>query len=370
MTTWVRPNSAGEVAIGRIPIRNLWFLYLHALDLGSFVGRWDGVIDGATEWPHLIVDLFTQIVERRLRRGASRGYQERHATLSRLRGRMDLLATETGRTLERGAVVCRFEELTHDTLRNRFVRQTLDLVPGLDLRTSPRIDRAVVDRARSLSHRLGTLGVTVTATSGLLPNREVFGRHDAEDRLMIEIARLVRDLSHPSEEKGARRLPSPVRDEVALRKIFERAVGNFLKKRLDGSGWKITTGEHLHWRAEAMSPGLASILPRMVTDIVLENAAIGRRIVIDTKYAAILQSNRHDQEVLKSGYLYQIFAYLRTQADRGGLHAAAEGLLLHPSLGEEIDEDCRIQGHRIRFATVDLAGTRAEIEERLMSLAH
>lgn len=370
MTTWTRPNSAGEIADGRIPIRNLWFLYLHALDLGAFVGRWDGTIDGAADWPHLLVDLFTQIVERRLHRGASRGYVERRATLSRLRGRMDVLATKAGRTLERGAVVCRFEDLTHDTPRNRFVRQTLDFVPRLDFQAHPQIGRDLVERARGLSHRLGTLGVTVRPTSSQIPNREVFGRHDAEDRLMIELARMVRDLAHPSEEKGSRRLPSPVRDEVALRKIFERAVGNFLKRRLAGSGWRIITGERLGWRAATMSPGLASIFPSMVTDIVLENAAIGRRIVIDTKYAAILQSGRHEREVLKSGYLYQIYAYLRTQADRGGLHTTAEGLLLHPSVGEVVDEEFLVQGHRIRFATVDLAGTRPAIEGRLTSIAY
>lgn len=362
MTTWARPNSAGELAVGRIPIRNLWFLYLHALDLGSFVGRWDGAVDGAADWPHLLVDLFTQIVERRLHRGASRGYVERRATLSRLRGRMDVLATEVGRTLERGAVVCRFEELTHDTPRNRFVRQTLDFVPRLP------IGRDLVERARSLSHRLGTLGVTVTATSSILPNREVFGRHDSEDRLMVELARLVRDLAHPSEEAGTRRLPSPVRDEVALRKVFERAVANFLKKRLAGSGWKVATGERLDWRAETMSPGLASILPGMVTDITLESADARRRIVIDTKYAAILQRGRHEREVLKSGYLYQIYAYLRTQADRGGLHATAEGLLLHPCVGEAVDEEFVVQGHRIRFLTVDLALNRIAIEGRLSSV--
>ena len=362
MTAWARPNSSGEIAVGRIPIRNLWFLYLHALDLGAFVGRYDAAIDGAADWPHLLVDLFTQIVERRLHRGASRGYIERRATISRLRGRLDMLATEVGHTLDRGAVACRFEELTYDTPRNRYVRETLDFVPRLKVR------RDLADRCHNLSHRLGALGVTVTATTATLPNRETYGRNDAEDRLMIELARLVRDLAHPSDDAGSRRLPSPIRDEVELRKVFERATANFLKKRLADSGWRVAPQQSLSWRAAVMSEGLSPILPSMVVDIALENADAGRRIVIDTKYAAILSRGRFDREVLKSGYLYQIYTYLRTQEDRGGIHAFAEGVLLHPSVGADIDESMHLDRHSIRLLTVDLAQSRDEIETRLMAI--
>lgn len=364
MSDWTHPNIGGKTVAGPIPIRNLWWLYLQALDLGAFVGHWDAAIDGAADWPHLLVDLFTTIVERRLRRGVSRGYVERRADLSRVRGRLDLLATAAGRTLERGVVVCRFEELTHDTPRNRYARQTLDLVPRLA------VARDLNDRARSLSHRLGLLGVTVTATTAFAPNRETYGRSDAEDRLMIELARLVRDLAHPSERAGTRRLPSPVRDDVALRAIFERAVGNFLRKRLAGSAWRVKTHEQLAWGAAGMSEALASILPGMEVDIALENTAEERRIVVDTKFAPILRTGRYEREVLKSSHLYQLYAYLRTQEARGGSHERAEGVLLHPSVGRDLDETLGLHGHRMRFVTVDLTADRPAIEERLLSLIH
>lgn len=46
----------------------------------------------------------------------------------------------------------------------------------------------------------------------------------------------------------------------------------------------------------------------------------------------------------------------------------ASGLLLHPSIGRHIDETVVIQGHAIRFATVDLAGTAPSIRNRLLRL--
>ena len=42
------------------------------------------------------------------------------------------------------------------------------------------------------------------------------------------------------------------------------------------------------------------------------------------------------------------------------------GLLLHPSVGEMMDETAVMQGHAIRFATVDLAASASEIREQLL----
>ena len=41
-------------------------------------------------------------------------------------------------------------------------------------------------------------------------------------------------------------------------------------------------------------------------------------------------------------------------------------MLLHPAIGERVDEAVVIQGHRIRFATVDLTALTAEIRSQLL----
>jgi 5-methylcytosine-specific restriction enzyme subunit McrC len=53
----------------------------------------------------------------------------------------------------------------------------------------------------------------------------------------------------------------------------------------------------------------------------------------------------------------------------GGLFAEnASGLLLHPSVGEMVNEAVVIQNHEIRFATVDLGGTAKEVREQLLQV--
>ena len=58
---------------------------------------------------------------------------------------------------------------------------------------------------------------------------------------------------------------------------------------------------------------IPAILPRMVTDILLDPPNGGRRLIVDTKFSSILESRRFGGASLKSDYLYQMYAYLRSQ---------------------------------------------------------
>jgi 5-methylcytosine-specific restriction enzyme subunit McrC len=117
------------------------------------------------------------------------------------------------------------------------------------------------------------------------------------------------------------------------------------------------------------TPGIDAILPAMKTDIILEHTDTSRRIVIDTKFTSMLAQGQFRDGILKSGYLYQLYAYLRSQEGRGdSLADHATGLLLHPAVGEMMDETAVIQGHAIRFATVDLAASSQDIRAQLLRM--
>jgi ABC-type Fe3+/spermidine/putrescine transport system ATPase subunit len=51
------------------------------------------------------------------------------------------------------------------------------------------------------------------------------------------------------------------------------------------------------------------------------------------------------------------------------LPISASGLLLHPSIGDMVDETVSIQGHKIRFAMVDPAASPAAIRTQLLRLS-
>lgn len=360
-------NLSHEAAgfIGRIPVRNIWLLMLYASDLLKTSER--ALVDAERnpdEIADLVARLLAQAVEERQRRQLSLGYRPRSADLSRVRGRIDVLRTERRQLLARGAVACRFVELSVDTPRNRFVRGALEAVARLvshpDLR----------HRCRRLAADMQALGV-----SGAMPSRselsaDRIGRHDAADREMLAAAKLAVDLVLPTELAGPRPLPMPDREEQWARRLFERAVGGFYRAVLPSSRWDVRTGRPLDWPVDWCSDGARDILPGMRTDVVLDDMVADRRIVIDTKFTGIVTAGWRRETTLRSGYLYQIYAYLRSQTGRGdSLADVAEGLLLHPAIGETVDEAIMVQGHGIRFATVDLAADSAAIRAQLLGFS-
>lgn len=358
------PQVNAEGYIGRIPVRNLWLLMLYASDLfrARETGR-IGLEDSPDDLPDLVAEVLARAVEQRLRRHLSQGYRRRDAVLSRVRGRIDVLATARHLLLSRGLVACKYEELTSDTPRNRLVRAALESITRI-VRTSE-----VAHRCRTLAAAMKAMGV-----SGELPSRaqmsmERFGRHDAADRSVVSAAMLALDIALPTEAAGNNVLPLPEREATWVRRLFERAIGGFYDVVLGPQGWRVQRGSTLGWQIDMKTDDIDSILPTMRTDVVLDHAASARRIVIDTKFTAIVTKGWHREETLRSGYVYQIYAYLRSQVGRGDpLADSASGLLLHPSLGEDVDQTAVIQGHAVRFATVDLAASAGEIRAQLLRL--
>ena len=153
-------------------------------------------------------------------------------------------------------------------------------------------------------------------------------------------------------------------------------MGGFYDTVLSPLGWTVRTGSVMNWQIKQPTPGMDAILPSMKTDIVLEGSAVQdsefrSRTIIDTKFTSIVGTGQYGNPTLRSGYIYQIYAYLRSQERQADpLSLAASGMLLHPSVGEEVDEAATIQGHRIRFATVDLAADSLAIRNRLLVLAN
>ena len=142
-------------------------------------------------------------------------------------------------------------------------------------------------------------------------------RNDSADRFMVALAQLAFDLALPTENSGPTAFVAPDREEVWVRRLFEKAVLGFARVDLEPLGWSVRGGVHLEWQVSSASEGLAAILPRMETDIVLDPPNGGRRVVVDTKFSSILASGRFgDASRLKSGYLYQMYAYVRSQDGR------------------------------------------------------
>jgi len=350
--------------IGRIPVRNLWLLMLYASDLYRELGSATRSIEeNPDDIPDLVAAMLAATVERRIQRNLTLGYRHCVETLTRVRGRIDHIRTESRMLLSRGRIACSFEELCIDTPRNRFVRAALLRLSSLAG------DQVLRARCLSLAARLWEAGVTGEPPDRRKIATETFSRNDGADRQMVNLAKLAFDLALPTEEQGSRHMATPDRDEHWVRHLFERAVGGFYACTLDSRTWQVRTGTWLQWPVMRQTARMEELFPAMKTDIILENKASGVSIVVDTKFTEIVQSGWHRTISFKSGYIYQMYAYLRSQEkpeENQMMHTV--GVLLHPSVGTDFDESVELQGHIIRFMTVDLTAPAKGIRDRLLEL--
>ncbi|MET9317233.1 5-methylcytosine-specific restriction endonuclease system specificity protein McrC [Kribbella sp. NPDC003505] len=346
----------------RIPIRNLWLLQLYASQLYRSAGAsLVAAEENPEDLPDLVARILAEQVTTRLHTGLSVGFQHITRSTHRVRGRINLLTTERHQLLRRGQVNCTFDEIVTDTPANRLAKAALERAAVLIPHDS---------RYRSLALQLEAAGVRgpcppISSAAAMQRQRLL-----ARDRLMIAAAELLLTLAIPATESGDRMLPLSPSDEQYLRKLFEHAVYGFYRHRLTSTGWTVAHGQRLNWNITAASPGMAAILPGMQLDVVLAHpnpsGAGPRRIVIDTKFTSITKPNQYETEKLSSGYVYQIYAYLMSQ-DSQESGPKSEGLMLHPSLGTPIDEEVVIQGHRIRFATVNLMADGRMLANELLT---
>ena len=188
---------------------------------------------------------------------------------------------------------------------------------------------------------------------------------------MVSLARAVFEIVLPTESEGIRALYESDREETKFRKLFERAVGNFLSIELPyEDGWRVYPGKHFQWPLGERTKAINAHMPIMITDIVVDNVLEGRRLVIDTKFTDVFTKSIYDhRQRFKSRHIFQLYAYLRSQEDpKDPRSLCSEGLLLYPAVGVTVDERVEIQGHVIRFATVDLGAPTSTVFDRLRDL--
>lgn len=352
------------MASTQIPLRNIWLLFLYAADLARFKGQLSVEAESVSDLPELVARLLVQVVQQRLRRNLSRGYQARHAVLSRVRGRIDVLATVSGQLLEQGRVACRYEEHTMDTPRNRLVRAALEHL-------AKRVGKpTLVHECKALSQQLGRMGVLAHKPSRSAIATDQISRNETTDLLMVSLAKMVFEALIPSEQAGQSDALGVDTNMHLLRRLFEKAVANALRLQLQPLGWQVQHGRKLLWPIEHDAGGILTYLPGMQTDIELLHLASKHKLVIDTKFTHVFTSSQYKEAVLRSGYLYQLYTYLRTQETQTlGQGWRSEGMLLHPLCGQALDAYIDMQGHRLRIRTIDLMGSAAEFEAQLLGLA-
>ncbi len=356
-------SSSGIISESGIPIRNLWFLLAYASDLlPDLMNDQKSIDDFSENLLDLVARLLLEETEIRVRRSLSVDYEERSGELSRLRGRVSHIQNLRRNSMSRGKIYCEYSNLTSDTIPNRLVRTALTFLARTVL------DFEIALKCRQMDTLLSARGV------GFISNhRDIsLGRDvpkNPRDSRMCALALLALRMDIPGLDEGRTSLYFPVFDDHWLRQLFEKSILGFYRFHLPKTDWSVFGGKQMKWDTQNYTEQIEKILPLMRTDIEILNRKSGHRTIIDTKFAEILKTGQFGNIGLKSGYVYQLYSYVRSQEAIGADETfRTSGMLIHPSVGYALLENTTIQGHRFSFATVDLMGSPKEISERLLHI--
>lgn len=354
--TQLRQNSgsSGYSQSGSlIAVKNIYYLLLYAWD--RFDESLMTAIDAEPESDllNLLAAVLTRGVDQLLRRGLDRGYLLADDEIAGVRGKVAMSTTLKRDLLSRARVACQFDELSHDVLHNQIVKATFRALlycQALDTRLRMAVRTAYL-RLPGVSDI--SLSKRTFRDVQLHRNIHFYG-------FLIDVCRLLYDHLIPDEAKGTFRFRDFTRDEESMRLLFERFLYNFYKH--EQAAFKVRR-RRFSW-AGAQGPAIG-LLPEMLTDITLTRP--GQCLVIDAKYTPnVVQEHFHGSSKLRSGHLYQLFAYLKNLPD--GASATVDGMLLYPLAQRSIDAIFRLPGHRLRVRTIDLNRHWSLIRRDLLAL--
>ncbi|HRI07853.1 MAG TPA: hypothetical protein PKW35_08555 [Nannocystaceae bacterium] len=343
-----------------IPVANLWAMLAF---------HWEPFADAPLAGAHglhadtpvdLLARLLDRAVDRLRRRGLALTYTPLTEEGSRIRGALDLQTTIARALPSRGQAASRVDELTPDVPANRVIKAAL---------------RALL-RDSTLSQRLA--GALRTHLNAFTEVAEVAPRPDLAARtpcprghlhypLLLDLCDFILGHLLPAPGDDPRRLRDFTRDEVAMRRLFEGFVRNFARHHLTRRGYWVSTNRngdnHLQWFA-AGDPSTLTHLPKMITDVVIDDPT-GARLIVECKYVREPIHARTHHYKLRPDHLYQLFAYLqntRLRAEAPDLR----GLLLYASPGLALDLTFTLGGIPLRVHALDLAVPWPDLEATLL----
>ena len=336
-----------------IPIQNIYYLLCYAWDRFN-AGQAIPVDKLATT---SLVDLLASVLirgtRRLVKRGLDRSYVTHTEATSRIRGRIDMAMSLKKVLLPQAKAFCSYDELSHDVLHNQILKWTLYRLAQTE------------DIDKKLRKDLLVLHQQVAHVSDIRLTAQHFGRvmlhrNNAAYRFLMHVCELVFRSALLDESSGTYRFKDFREDENNMASLFERFLLNFYTR--EQNTYRVRSKE-LRWDVTEADPDSQALLPRMLTDVMLDHPH--HTIIIDAKYYKASTVAYFGHERFRSAHIYQMFAYLQNVPDP---RKKTTGILIYPKVDRHLDHEVVIHGHRMRFFTLDLDQDWKGIHRDLLSL--
>lgn len=340
-----------------VPIQNIYYLLCYAWDKLEERDRVHINPDGITELQDLFAKILINGTRLLLKRGIERTYIETVEEYAGIKGKLLVELSVKRNLFAQKKTICCFDEFSSDILINQIILTTI-----LKLINTKQLDKDLKKQLRSLVYMLpGIKRINLNARTfkqvRLNRNNKFYG-------FLMNVCEIIYENLLPTEEPGNFTFNDFTRDDRKMNQLFEAFVRNFYK--LEQIKFSSVRVERIKWQLIPKDRESEKYIPRMMTDITLENNE--QKIIIDAKYYRETLASYYDSEKIHSTNMYQLFSYLLNQEDLSNKSKQAKGILLYPTIKKSYDLSYQFREHTIEIKTVDLDMKWKEIAARLQSI--
>jgi 5-methylcytosine-specific restriction enzyme subunit McrC len=342
-----------------IPILNIYYLLLYAWNM---LEEGDVVVAGAEEQTD-ILELFGKVLDNGLahllRRGIDRNYVTHREAVSGIRGRIDFGLSLQRLLFPQGKAVCEYDELTHNVLQNQILKATVKRIVAVKKLDSD-VRNSLIGKLRML-HEIEDIYLTNRSFRSIQLHR-----NNRIYALLLSICRLVHNNLLVNEDGSDVVFRDFITEDAEMELVFQRFILNFYNREQEVYEVNADT---LDWEVLEGSDDDMKFVPGMQTDVTLTSTQ--KRIIIDCKYytKTLAQHPYSGKESLHRGDLFQMFAYImNAAAENRPAGAIVEGVLLYPTVSQDLVLDFHMGGHPFRIVTVNLNRHWKQIHRHLLGI--
>jgi len=329
-----------------IPVGSVMELVCYAYGLEppdeTLLGDASLASSGPPDW---LAFLLTLEIEKLLAMGLRHGYRETEDTLPYVRGRIDF-TTLRWNAIPSALIPCRFEDFVLDTVENRILRGSLEILATTEL--TPGI-RKTVWRALSAFRE-----VRLVRPTHMLFARARVSRLNSYYEPALTLCRLVLECAGVDLDSGDVATPGFF---FSMANAFEKAVERALREKF---GRDQVHTQHPYSDRIRVVAGAPAVPVTFKPDNVVGPLETPW-LVVDAKYKNPLRNDWCGQ-FLKNEDLYQAFTY--------ALALGAPAVLLYPRCSQDLDVTLATNGATTRAVTADLATSGPQWLGACISLAH
>ena len=297
--------------------------------------------------------LFTEIliigINRQIKQGIYRNYTETNNTTSTIKGKINIQQSIKPNNLINKQLNCTYDEFTTNTYLNQILKSTLKLLQKSDIKK---------DQQKRIQKILSYLNnIKLIKLENVNWNIR-YNRTNQSYQMLINICYLTYKGLLQNKKQNKYKF-NQIIDEQHMSRLYEKFILEYYKKEhpqlkvhSPRIKWKLDTNEN-------------TLLPRMQTDIVLENK--NKILIIDTKYYQKTTQKHYNIQKLHSNNLYQIFTYVKNMNKP---EKEVSGMLLYAKTEEEIypNYKYKMTGNTISAKTLNLNQKFSHIKKDLNNI--